>query len=89
MSSADDAIKAATSIARDVAEGRLDPAELDKVAAEELQELFTNVVGPDDPAWTAQLKAARGVLAAGGIPAAELEQWAGVARHREQVVADE
>jgi hypothetical protein len=82
--SADEVIMAATSIARDVAEGRLDPAEVDRVAAEEFRRLFATVVGPEDPAWPAQVEACRGVLAAGGIPVGELSEWLGLARHREE-----
>lgn len=77
-----DAVEAAMALADDVAEGRLTPAQLEAQAAAELRALFGTVVGEGDPAWPVQLDVARGVLAAGGIPADELSEWLAVARHR-------
>ncbi|MFA1701656.1 flagellar hook-length control protein [Mycobacterium intracellulare] len=77
-----DVVTAAMSIAKDAAEGRLAPTDLQTQAVAELRELFGTVVGPDDPAWPVQLDVARQVLAAGGIPADELSEWLAVARHR-------
>lgn len=76
------AIEAATSVAEDVAEGRLDPDELDRHAADAVRDLAGRVVGPGDPIWPLQVEIARGVLAADGIPYDELAQWAGVHRDR-------
>lgn len=78
-----DLIRAATSVARDVSDGRLDPATLERQMVEELHELVGSVVGEDDPLWPLQLDVARGVLAAGGLDASELSEWAAVARRRE------
>lgn len=85
MSSAittDDVIKAATSVARDAAEGRLNPATLEAQLETELRALVGVVAGPADPLFALQVDIARGVLAAGGIPAAELAEWLAVARRR-------
>lgn len=84
-----DVIEAAMSVADDVAQGRLDPATLEQQAVTELRELFAVVVGPDDPLWPVQLDVARGVLAAGGLDASELSEWAAVARRRENPEAAE
>lgn len=84
-----DAIEAAMSVADDVAQGRLDPATLEQQAVTELRELFAVVVGPDDPLWPVQLDVARGVLAAGGLDASELSEWAAVARRRDNPEAAE
>jgi hypothetical protein len=78
----EDIIRAAASVGRDAAEGRLSPGQLEAQAAAELRALFGTVVGEGDPAWPVQLDVARGVLAAGGIPADELSEWLAVARHR-------
>jgi hypothetical protein len=79
----DDAIKAAASIARDVAEGKLALSYLERQAVAELTELFGEVVGPGSPVWELQVSTARGVLAAGGIPADELAEWLAVQRASE------
>lgn len=78
----EDAIKAAASVARDVADGKLSPADLEAQAVAELQRLVGTVVGPGDPVWELQLQIARGVLAADGLSADELREWLAVARHR-------
>lgn len=77
-----DAIKAASSIARDVADGRLSPAALEQQAASECRELFGTVAGPGDPLWALHLDVARQVLALDGVPADELAEWLAVTRHR-------
>jgi hypothetical protein len=74
------AVNSALSVANDVAAGKLDPAELDAAATEACRELFGRVVGPGDPLWGLHLEVARGVLAAGGVPANELQEWLAVAR---------
>lgn len=78
----DDAVTAAMSVAKDVADGRLTPATLEHQAVAELRELVGTVVGPGDPAWPLQVQIARGVLAVGGVPADELSEWLAVARQR-------
>ncbi|MGV7518123.1 flagellar hook-length control protein [Mycobacterium kansasii] len=78
----EDAIKAASSIARDVADGRLSPTALQDQAVAELREMVGTVVGPDDPAWSLQCDIARQVLALDGVPADELAEWLAVARQR-------
>lgn len=78
----EDAIKAAATIARDVADGRLTPAALEHQAVAELRELVGTVVGPGDACWEVQVQIARGVLALDGIPADELFEWLAVARQQ-------
>lgn len=78
----EDAIKAASSIARDAADGRLSPTALQDQAVAELREMVGTVVGPDDPAWSLQCDIARQVLALDGVPADELAEWLAVARLR-------
>jgi hypothetical protein len=77
------AIKAAMSVAKDVAEGRLSPAQLEQAAVEEMSREFGTVGGPDHPAADLQLDVARQILAAGRIPADELAEWLAVTRSRE------
>lgn len=82
ITTTEDAIRAASSVARDVADGKLSPADLERQAVAELQQLVGTVVGPDDPAWPVQLDVCRQVLALGGVPADELQEWLAVAHHR-------
>lgn len=77
-----DIIKAAASVGRDVAEGKIDPAALDQAVADECRELFGTVVGEGDSLWPLHCDVARQVLAAGGLSADELSEWLAVARHR-------
>ncbi|TDZ43084.1 flagellar hook-length control protein [Mycobacteroides franklinii] len=77
---AQDAIKAAMSLAKDVAEGRLDPASLNAAVAAECRELFAFVSGPGDPLWDIHVEVARQVLALDGIPVDELAEWLAVTR---------
>lgn len=81
---ADELIKSAASVARDAAEGRLDPAALDSAVADDCRTLFGVVAGPDDALWPVHVDVSRQVLALGGIPANELTEWLAVARRREQ-----
>ncbi|WP_237073244.1 flagellar hook-length control protein [Mycobacterium avium] len=74
----EDAIKAASSVARDIADGTLSPTDLEGQAVAELRALVGEVVGPDDPAWSLQCDIARQVLALDGVPADELAEWLGV-----------
>jgi len=78
----DDVIRAAASVAREAAEGRLSPAALQEQAVAECRKLFGTVAGPGDALWELQVEVARAVLGAGGIPADELAEWAAVARQR-------
>ncbi len=78
----EDAIKAATTVARDVADGRLSPTELEVQAVTELQALVGTVVGPGHPVWPLQVDIARQVLALDGVPTDELAEWLAVARQR-------
>lgn len=82
-STSEGVVKAAMSIARDAAEGKLDPARLDERLADELGRLFSDVVGQDDSLWPLQLDVARQVIALGGVPADELNEWAAALRHRD------
>lgn len=83
MTTKRDTIEAAMSVADDVASGKLDPATLERQMVEELHELVGSVVGEDDPLWPLQTDVARGVLAAGGLDASEISEWAAVAHRRE------
>jgi hypothetical protein len=82
VTTTEDVIKAAASVARDTAEGRLSPAELEATAVAECRALFGSVTGPDDPLWPLQIEVCRNVLAQKGIPADELTEWLSVARQQ-------
>jgi hypothetical protein len=77
-STTEDVIKAAASVARDAAEGRLDPAALEAEVLTACRELFADVRGPEDLLFELQVAVARGVLAAHGISADELREYAAV-----------
>lgn len=80
-----DGIRAAMSVAKDIAEGRLDPTVLGSDFVQEARELFGRVVGPGDELWALQADVARQVLALGGVPADELAEWLALTRNRETV----
>lgn len=82
MTTTADVIKAAASVGRDVAEGRLEPAALDEAVADECKALFGTVVGEGDSLWPLHTDVARQVLAVGGLSADELSEWLAVARSR-------
>ncbi|BBY84693.1 flagellar hook-length control protein [Mycolicibacterium tokaiense] len=84
ITTASDVVTAAMGIAKDAAEGRLGPTDLEAELQVELRNLLGVVVGPDDPAWPVQLDVARAVIAAGGIPTDELSEWVAVQRRRER-----
>ncbi|UXA10756.1 flagellar hook-length control protein [Mycobacterium sp. SMC-8] len=84
MTTTEDVIKSAAAVARDAAEGRLSSADLDQAVADECRALFGVVAGPDDPLWPLHVDIARQVLAAGGLTAAEVAEWAAVLKRREQ-----
>jgi hypothetical protein len=77
-----DVVTAAMGLAKDVAEGRLAPADLELWAVTELRALFGTVVGPDDPVWSLQCDVARQAVALGALTAGELSEWAAVMRRR-------
>lgn len=79
-----EAIKAAASVAEDVATGRLDPSELEAQALKECRALFSYVAGPGDPLWPLHVDVAKQVLALDGIPYNELVEWVGVHGDRPQ-----
>lgn len=78
------AIKAAMSIAGDIAEGRLLPSQLAAAALDECRAWFGAVGGPLDALWPLQVDVGRQVMALGGYSANELAEWAAVARQRER-----
>ena len=79
---AQNVIRAAMSVARDVGEGRLDPNSLDAELVTELRRIFGMVVGEGDPAWPLQIDVCRQVLAAGGLSVDELREWLAVLERR-------
>jgi hypothetical protein len=84
ITSAADVVDAAMSVAQDAADGKLSPADLEAAAIGELRSLVGEVVGPGDRCWELQCEIARSVLAAGGIPADEVSEWAAVQRASEE-----
>jgi hypothetical protein len=82
----DDGIKAAMAVARDLAEGRTTPAQLEAAAADRARQLFGRVVGAGDPLWELQVDVARQVLALGGVRPDELDEWASALRTGEEPV---
>lgn len=84
MNTQEDIIKAAMSVARDAAEGGLDPAALDAAVADECRALFGLVVGDGDPLWPLHQDITRQSIALGALSADELTEWTAVARRREQ-----
>lgn len=73
-----EAVDAAMSVAQDVADGRLSPADLEATAVAELRELVGTVVGPDDACWTLQCEIARQAVGLGALSPDELREWAAV-----------
>lgn len=82
-----DTIEAAMNLAEDVAEGRLDVADLERQAAKELRSLILVETQPDSDLAVLQVHSARRVLARGGIPTDELAEWLAVQRRRENLDA--
>ena len=78
----EDVVRAASTLARDGTQGRVDPAQLEAQAVADVRRLFGTVIGPEDVAWPVQLDVARQVLGLGGIPSDELAEWLAVARRR-------
>jgi hypothetical protein len=77
-----DAIKAAASVARDVADGKLSPADLEAQAVAECRELFGTVIGEGDALWTLHADVARQAVSLGALSADELSEWTAVMRHK-------
>jgi hypothetical protein len=77
-----EAVKAAMSVAEDIAEGRLDPATVQQQAVTEMREMFGSVVGEGDPLWTLHADVARQAIGLGALSADELSEWAAVMRHK-------
>jgi len=84
----EDAIKAASSVAREIADGKLDPAALEAEMLTELRDLFAVVVEEHDPLWPLQVDVARQVVSRGGIPTDEMAEWLAVQRRRENPDAE-
>lgn len=78
----EDAIKAAASVAREIADGKLLPADLEAHAVAECRALAGEVVGPDSPLWPLQVDIARQAVSLGALSAEELSEWAAVFRRR-------
>ncbi|OMC08528.1 flagellar hook-length control protein [Mycolicibacterium fortuitum] len=81
-------VSAAMAVAQDIAEGKLDTAQLDAAVAAEVRALFGRVEGPGDPLWDLHVDVARQVLAVGGgVSSVELAEWTAVYRAAEGVEA--
>ena len=84
LASAQAGIDAAMDVAKDLAEGRLNAADLTAAVAQEQRALFATVVGPGDALWDVHVDVARQGLAAGGIDEGELAEWLAVTRKRNE-----
>lgn len=69
-------------LARDAAEGRIDPDDMVPAFLDETRELCGQVIGPGDPMWTVQVEITRDVLGLGGIPYDEMVAYVEIARQR-------
>lgn len=77
-----DIISSAMSVARDAAEGRLDPAALQRELLAEMSRVLDTDAEPGSELAALQVSVCRRVLARGGIPASEVAEWLAVARSR-------
>lgn len=84
----EDVIKAASSVARDIADGKLAPDALERQAIQELSALLLIEPEPGSDLEALQAESARRVLARSGIPTDELAEWLAVQRRRENPDAD-
>jgi hypothetical protein len=75
-------VKAALALARDLAAGQVDPAQLEAELATKCRELFSVVAGPTDPLWELQVSVARQVIEAGGLTLDEIREWCAVLEQR-------
>ena len=82
MTTTEHVIKSAMAVARDVAEGRVQPAALEAAAVDACRELFGVVHGPEDPLWDLHIDVTRQTIAAGGLSIDELAEWLAVAKTR-------
>lgn len=82
MTTAEHVITAAMDVAKDIAEGRRSPADIEADAVEACRELFGVVHGPEDPLWDLHVDVTRQGIAAGAVSADELAEWLAVARTR-------
>lgn len=89
MTTTEHVIKSAMAVARDVAEGRVQPAGLEAAAVDACRELFAVVHGPEDPLWDLHIDVARQTIAAGGLSIDELAEWLAVAKTRAGVPVEE
>lgn len=78
-----DAVTAAMNLADDVAEGRVNVAELEHQAITELSRLALEPAEPGTEMAVLRVVIARRVLAEGGVPTDELAEWLAVQRRRE------
>lgn len=74
----EDAIKAAASVARDIADGKLSPHDMQQQAVTELREQFGTVIGEGDALWTLHADVARQAVGLGALNPDELREWAAV-----------
>ncbi len=84
-----DAIKAATSIARDIADGKLTPNALERQVVAELSKLALEPAEPGTEMAALRIEIARRVLAEGGISACEVAEWLAVQRRRDNPDGDQ
>lgn len=82
VTTSQDAITAAMSLAEDIAAGKVDPTQLERQAVAELSALMLIEPEPGSELAAVQIESARRVLARGDLPADELAEWAAVARRR-------
>ena len=78
----DEAIKTAMGIARDIAAGKIDPAELERQAVTDLTALMDVEPEPDSALWELQADVCRRTLARGALQATEVAEWLAVLRAR-------
>jgi hypothetical protein len=78
-----DVVNAASDALRDLETGALTPAEVGRRAVNACRELCGIVAGPTDPLWPLHGDVCRQYLAAGGLSAVELREWAAVQERRE------
>lgn len=84
----DDAIKTAMGIAKDIAAGKIDPADLERQAVAELTELMLTEPEPDSALWNLQAEVCRRTLARGDLPSTEISQFAAAVAARETNTLD-
>lgn len=76
------AILAAVTLAEDIDAGKVGPDQLDAELVGVCRSLFGTVGGPEDALWELHIDVTRQTLAAGGLTADELSEWAAVIRRR-------